>query len=587
MNQGPLPGMGGLPAPLHDTADGRINFNSSLLGDVNPYAYGQPGYLSSQTAYLNIPHRIQKIVPYLFLPAENGQELFELTHPVDDGDICFVMRLNRKSEICRACNDRAMQRCGLGTAIDPMINLCTLNYLLAGLQLCTHGKHNAPHRKCWDALMHDLDARKYPGGQDTYTFHDIYHVVKNLITPFGVAHGSQRQGGQHEGKNSAVTWPVNYVTSLVLDGRDTDILNIWNFHDVDAGIDLVLRLKPMPIPHNGKYTLNHWPKGLVTRTFDDRIVQDKDNKSFASLNKHWFTSEIGQQLYDMGYTNEHRRNIATMLEETAESCQKVTHVWQLVPDVFSYECDLQFPAKYNKEQVQRICTELKPHFQLPFNFYYFDMDTNPYAWQEVGYWHITRPQVHCRKFGASEYYSNDMANNLRNGVLDGTFQPVFKQLHSKNKFNCNTAAIKEWTDSIKKLKELTIDLTGSDGMIDTGLLRRIVANVPPRPPPGFDGVGGAPQARTNSFFTPSKPLNTLSTSLSTPSKPPEPLPEPQPMQEEPVQPLIQEEPTPTLAEPHVFSVPKPTLKQKRQRKGLVSSVLGQDGSVTQELSRML
>ena len=44
MNQGPLPGMGGLPAPLHDTPDGRINYNNSLLGDIQPYAYGEPQY---------------------------------------------------------------------------------------------------------------------------------------------------------------------------------------------------------------------------------------------------------------------------------------------------------------------------------------------------------------------------------------------------------------------------------------------------------------------------------------------------------------------------------------------------------------
>ena len=68
MNSGPLPPAGGLPAPLHDTADARINYGSTLLGNLDPYAYGEPGYLSSQTAYVNTPHRIQKIVPLLKLP---------------------------------------------------------------------------------------------------------------------------------------------------------------------------------------------------------------------------------------------------------------------------------------------------------------------------------------------------------------------------------------------------------------------------------------------------------------------------------------------------------------------------------------
>lgn len=68
MNSGPLPPQGGLPAPLHDTADARINYNSTLLGDLNPYAYGEPGFLSSQVSYVNQPHRIQKIIPPLRLP---------------------------------------------------------------------------------------------------------------------------------------------------------------------------------------------------------------------------------------------------------------------------------------------------------------------------------------------------------------------------------------------------------------------------------------------------------------------------------------------------------------------------------------
>jgi len=88
MNQGPMPGTGGLPRPLHDTVDGRINYNSSLLGDLSPYAYGEPGYLSSQTSYLNIPHKLQKIVPSVYLPEAKvgAMDFFDLSHPVDDGD---------------------------------------------------------------------------------------------------------------------------------------------------------------------------------------------------------------------------------------------------------------------------------------------------------------------------------------------------------------------------------------------------------------------------------------------------------------------------------------------------------------------
>ena len=49
----------------------------------------------------------------------------------------------------------------------------------------------------------------------------------------------------------------------------------------------------------------------------------------------------------------------------------------------------------------------------------------PFCWQEQGYWHIARAQVHSRRYGLETYYYNDMANNLRTGHMDVTFQPTF------------------------------------------------------------------------------------------------------------------------------------------------------------------
>ena len=196
MNQGPLPGAGGLPRQLHDTADARINYNSTLLGDLEPYAYGEPGYQSSQTAYLNIPHKIQKVIPSLWLPEPMDNSSFRLSHPVDEGDIAFVMRLNRNSEVCTGLNNKSLQRAGLGTAVDPFINLVTLNYILAGLQICTLVEVIRPK---WDQLMHHLDSTKFSGRPNqVYDFDSIRHIVENLIRPFGIVHGKDNQGGQSE-----------------------------------------------------------------------------------------------------------------------------------------------------------------------------------------------------------------------------------------------------------------------------------------------------------------------------------------------------------------------------------------------------
>jgi hypothetical protein len=364
----PLPGMGGLPAPLHDTADAKINYNNSLLGDLSPYAYGEPGYQSSQTAYLNIPHKIQKIVPALYLPDVDKVDSFRLNHPIDDGDLVFAMRLDRNSEVCTGLNNKTLNRAGLGTAIDPMINLCTLNYILAGVQICTQ---HPQLRVKWDQLLHYLDYRRFPGHQPVnnrqYNLEDIKHIVRHLIRPFGIAHGSEKQGGQHEGSMSPVTWPVSLVISLTLDGKEANMVNIWHKHNVEAGSDLVLRLRPMPLPKSRKYTLNHYPKGLVERTFSENLL-----------------SQVAQ----------------------ITGTPPITHVWQVVPDIFSLDMDEAIAPGVT------IAPGFAPH--------------NPnFCWQQEGYWHIARAQIHCKKYGEDEFYNNDLANNLRTGHMDVTFQPIF------------------------------------------------------------------------------------------------------------------------------------------------------------------
>jgi hypothetical protein len=366
----PLPGMGGLPAPLHDTPDAKINYNSSLLGDLEPYAYGEPGYLSSQSSYLNIPHRIQKLVPTLWIPETDGTGSFRLCHPIDDGDIAFAMRLDRNSEVCTGLRSKSILRSGLGTAIDPMINLCTLNYILAGMQICTQLDATRP---AWDRLFNYLDKDRFPGyvpgaGQRAYNFEDIKCVTRHLCRPFGVAHGSEKQGGQHEGGYAPVTWPVNFVISLVLDGKDANVVNIWHRHDVEAGNDLVLRLKLVPLPPGNKYTLNHYSKALMEKTFSTNLLDQ------ISMN---------------GLPAPHR----------------FTHIWQLVPDVFSL--DLEEPL--NPLHMHPLFVPARPRF----------------VWQQEGYWHIARAQIHCKHYGAEEYYYNDLANNLRTGHMDLTFQPTF------------------------------------------------------------------------------------------------------------------------------------------------------------------
>ena len=73
--------------------DGRINATSSLLDNVQPYAYGTGARLGSSAMGANVPHNVQKIVPELRLPESStvaGD--FTLPHAVSDGGVAFVLR---------------------------------------------------------------------------------------------------------------------------------------------------------------------------------------------------------------------------------------------------------------------------------------------------------------------------------------------------------------------------------------------------------------------------------------------------------------------------------------------------------------
>jgi hypothetical protein len=222
-----------------------------------------------------------------------------------------------------------------------------------------------------------------------YNYEDIKHVVRHVIKPFGVAHGSEKQGGQHEGTMSSVQWPVSFVVSLVLDGKDANVVNIWNYHDVEAGNDLVLRLKAVPLPPGGKYTLNHYPKSLTEKSFTSGLIRQMTG------------------------------------------APNVTHVWQLVPDIFSL--DMESP-----DELFHDFGGLNPLFLPRMN--------NPLApdlaWQQEGYWHIARAQIHSKKYGLEAYYYNDLANNLRTGHMDVTFQPIFCAAPYRDFADQNTPAVR-------------------------------------------------------------------------------------------------------------------------------------------------
>jgi len=260
MNDGPLPGSS---PPFFPAA--QINYSSDLLGDISPYDYGKPTNLSDQTSYLNIPHKIAKIVPQLNLPNANSEGSFPLSHAVDVGDIGFVLRIDRRGSV--VTNLAAFERLKLTRMIDPMVNIVTVNYILAGLQRFWNNRDAFN----WQQLMVDLrfveDAYAERGA---FNVGDAIRFITEIARPWGIPHTSELQGGQHEGGASPITFPVNFISSFNVSGLTRNICNIWSQHNLSAGDDLILKLEKLPFAARDggiKYHLNHWKKSVSIQQF--------------------------------------------------------------------------------------------------------------------------------------------------------------------------------------------------------------------------------------------------------------------------------------------------------------------------------
>ena len=386
MNTGPLPPANGLPAPLHDTPDGRINYASTLLGDLNPYAYGEPGTMSSDQSYQNHPHRMHKCVPMIYLPEPTDNTVFGLSHPVDDSDIAIVLKLDRRSIFASGTRSTQHSTRAKGMeAFDNFINLPTLNYILAGLQLANLGVDEV-----WKQLLVAIDPDRFQPATTLY-LSDIVHIVQNRIFPFGIVRGSEKQGGQNEMGTSPATWPVGFIAAMVIDGKDRNISNIWHNTPVDAGDDLILRLDARPVAECQQYTLNHYYKGM----------QKRGMAQMPQVKAH---PPAGPPLY----------------------------VWQLIPDKFTISTRAHTGRSGNTRSPY-VCIK-NPDPAKP-NFMRFPNSLHEWAhggttlsevyWQHLGYWHIARSQVAIGQYGENDSYFNDTSHAMYVNHLEVTFSPTW------------------------------------------------------------------------------------------------------------------------------------------------------------------
>lgn len=257
---------------LDGSADARINTQSSLLGDIAPYVYGTSDRLTTQTAYLNTPHNIQKIIPQIMLPdcgMAAAEHTFLLPHAVSDGDIAFAIRFVTTAAQHKFMSDvHTYMRQGAARAIDYICNITTVNYMLRGLQsdvnhLNPAWKHFATAlggTSLVHAYNHLQKAFEDKNDDNIKKFRKKLAVImfRDICRPIGVVIGSDKQGGQHQGSNKAVTWPVDFVATISIDGRNENLCNFWKSNDVNSGDELLLQLvdyENTKVPNT--YTLNN------------------------------------------------------------------------------------------------------------------------------------------------------------------------------------------------------------------------------------------------------------------------------------------------------------------------------------------
>lgn len=300
-NMGPLPTntYNGPPGSRGDP-DGRINFNSSLLSGIKPYAYAESARMGSDKNYQQIPHRMAKIIPQLYLPGPvekdsvgRDNRRIVVSHSVDMGDVAFAISVVPQ-HVVPLLSPATFVVTNSTTdplfSFTPFCNFITANYILAGLQ--RWGSSAPPEGQVstsrpWHELykafgyqqngVYKIDTKKEVEDEEgkkitilnyEECLPEVLRVVRTHLIPFGICAGSEEQGGQHEKSLLPVQAAVNHVTTMTLDGQNRDLVNYWRQEKLHAGDTLTFQLR---LVETQNYTLNHYYKAQSQACFPTKM----------------------------------------------------------------------------------------------------------------------------------------------------------------------------------------------------------------------------------------------------------------------------------------------------------------------------
>ena len=383
----------------------QINKTDSLLAGIKPYSYGQ-GSTSDDISYGVVPHKIQKIVPRFCLPSYTPDVLDDdiiLTHSVDDGDVAFTIRMVH--DINKRLKDwHWFAKQNITRAVDPIINICTVNYILRGLQT-DMGDNNSN----WDDF---LQATGWPIDREGYHLKDfrsgkyqhrnVSMFIQDYIRPLGVVIGSEHQGGQHQG-GGVVDFPVDFVVTILVDGLCDNMLNLWKRTEIRAGDDLFLAL-------------------CGTQIQEDKCDDDVETgmqKRQQGLFEYQFSSDPTSGLVQS----------KNFVPASAGTTYVLNH-WSKG----------QVSARFPKHP--KLLFELVPTTSSEINEGYFLGDDR----RNRGLWHVARSQVHIRgskttPSGSMQTFRQDTANLKTGGLVQATIAPMWKSAARHRSKHCRSGHV--------------------------------------------------------------------------------------------------------------------------------------------------
>lgn len=248
----PAPQLPGLQSKyFYLTPDATINLSRKgpfehveQAESTREFAYGEPNRLGTQSAYLNVPHTVSRVLMPLVLPSAKeaafGNEPFLLPFPhLRKGDVAFHLRLEGDWDAldagrveCRNKPPLALVCAGWAEAVrkrkrmrvptadvggslmvnegsQVFVNLETVNYILHGIQ---HYRDAEPGWRdaFWRGFgLHRLDPLVQNNAELLCA-----HVVRWCMAPFGVV-------------VSEVTHSSEQAVAMVVDGRVERMRNYW------------------------------------------------------------------------------------------------------------------------------------------------------------------------------------------------------------------------------------------------------------------------------------------------------------------------------------------------------------------------